>query len=208
LKNDLIENKIIGEPRSMIITCGAGGLSAVGTHFFDLCSFLLNSTVKSVQAFPVDKNLQNPRGKEFRDPGGYLVLNFKNNTRSFLDLGDDVGVNPLIEIIGEYGRVIINEIEKKITITCRSEEDKQKPTHLYGLPNSIIKNEKFSMGSLDEMIKNMVNNVISKSELIFTAKMAKEKVEIYSAIRKSFETGKLAELPITDEYYEKDFMVT
>jgi len=35
LKKNLFEENIIGEPRTVIITCGAGGLSAVGTHFLD-----------------------------------------------------------------------------------------------------------------------------------------------------------------------------
>jgi len=207
LKNDLTQKNIIGQPRSMIITCGAGGLSAVGTHFFDLCSFLLDSPVKSIYAFSVDKNLPNPRGKEFRDPGGYVVLNFRNDSRAFLDLGDDLGINPLIEIIGEYGRIIINEMEKEITITGRNYEDKKKSKHLYALPNPKIKSE-FLMESLDEMIKNMIQNVISKSDLAVTAHMAKEKVEIYSAVRKSFDSGKMVSLPLDDEYYEKNFMVT
>ena len=35
-------NKKIGVPKSIIITCGAGGISTVGTHFLDLCTYLLN----------------------------------------------------------------------------------------------------------------------------------------------------------------------
>ena len=35
-------NKKIGIPKSVIITCGAGGISTVGTHFLDLCTYLLN----------------------------------------------------------------------------------------------------------------------------------------------------------------------
>jgi hypothetical protein len=54
----------------------------------------------------------------------------------------------------------------------------------------------------------MIENLISKNTLKSSADMARDKVEIYSAIRKSFETLELIELPITDSYYEKQFMVT
>ena len=69
-------NKKIGIPKSVIITCGAGGISTVGTHFLDLCTYLLNEKIISVVAFPINKNLPNPRGNEFEDPGGYLIFEF------------------------------------------------------------------------------------------------------------------------------------
>jgi len=208
LKNDLYQKNIIGKPRSVIITCGAGGLSAVGTHFFDLCSFLLQSKVKSVSAFPVDKNLPNPRGKEFKDPGGYVLLNFEDGARAFLDLGDDLGIKPVIEIIGEFGRIVVDEQNKTLVVSGRSTEDRKKPMNLYVLPNPIIKNDPFVLESLDEMITTMLHNLISDSEVTVQVELAREKVEIYSAIRKSFETGFPVTLPLKNEFYEKEFMVT
>jgi len=208
LKNDLFQKNIIGKPRSVIITCGAGGLSAVGTHFFDLCCFLLQSKVKSIYANSVNKNWPNPRGKEFSDPGGYVLLNFENETRAYIDLGDDLGLKPLIEVVGEYGRIMIDEQNKTISVSSRSNEDRKKPMHLYVLPNPTIRNGSFNLESMPEMITKMIQNLISDSEILMPAKIAKEKVEIYSAIRKSFDTHTPVELPLKDEYYDKEFMVT
>ena len=208
MKSDLYDNHIIGKPRTVIITCGAGGLATLGTHFFDLSSYLLNDKVKSVYAVSVNKNLPNPRGKEFEDPGGYLILTFENEGRAYIDFGDDLGLQHSIEIIGEYGRIIIDESNEKITIRARSDEDRKKPKHLYGLPNPVIRDQSFKLGTLTELIEKMLKNLISESNLIVTAEMAKENVVIYSAIRKSYDTKKPSDLPISDEYYEKEFMVT
>jgi len=208
LKKDLYQKNIIGNPRTVMISCGAGGLSAYGTHLFDLCSFLLDSKVSSLHAIPVDKNLPNPRGEKFKDPGGYILFIFENGSRAFLDLGDDLGLQPLIELVGEYGRCLIDDLNKTITVRGRSEEDREKPNNFYGLPNPIIKNDSFDIGTMNEMITNLMKNLISADTLTVTPEMAKHKVEIYSAIRKSFDTKETVSLPLKDDYYEKEFMVT
>ncbi len=205
---DLYENQIIGNPRSIIITCGAGGLSTVGTHYFDLCSFLLKSKVKSIYAVSVDKKLTNPRGSQFNEPGGYVVMNYENECRVFIDMSDDLSLNPIVEIIGEHGRARINEIEKTILITGRTDNDKNKAKNLYGLPNPVIKNEKFDLEDVEESTKKMIENLISNLELVSTSELARQNVEIYSAIRKSFEEKCIVHLPLDGNYYEKIFSVT
>ena len=206
--NLLFKENCIGTPRSIIISSGAGGISTLGTHYVDLAIFLLNSKIKSVFAIPINKNLPNPRGSQFEDPGGYFLLNFENEARSFFEMGDDLGLQPKFEIIGEYGRMIIDEFNDALIIRARSDNDKQKENHFYGIPNPIIKKSILNFEPIEILIKRMIENLISKNTLKSSADMARDKVEIYSAIRKSFETLELIELPITDSYYEKQFMVT
>ena len=206
LKNEL-DKMVIGKIKTIIITSGAGGLAAVGTHYFDICSYLFDATPKSVYAVSVNCNIPNPRGSEFVDPG-YLILNFDGKRRAFLDLGDDLGVQPLIEIIGEYGRVKIDIINDTISICKRRDEDIEKPNYLYGLPNIVVKNESLNMGSLPDLIENVVENLLSDEDVLCDAKIAKNNVEVYSAIRESFSTGKAVNFPITGEFYKKEFVIT
>jgi predicted dehydrogenase len=201
-------NKKIGIPKSIIITCGAGGISTMGTHFLDLCTYLLHEKVISVVAFPINKNLPNPRGSEFEDPGGYLIINFENEKRAFIDMGDDLGLQPKIEIIGSYGRIEINEITKKIIGKARKDEDQEKPMRFYGLDNQEFINESFNFESINELIKKMIKNIISDEKLKVTVEMAKDKVEIYSAIRKSFDIGEIVSLPLDPHYTDNEYMVT
>ena len=208
LKKNILEQNILGKPKSIVITSGAGGLSALGTHFFDFCAFILEGKVKSVFAMPVDKNLSNPRGTEFKDPGGYVLLTFDNETRAFIDIGDDLGVQFMIEVVCEYGRIIIDELNKTLTIRARTKDDRSKPRHLYVLPNPIISSEPFEQETKQIWIKKLIENLISTDDIVVTSSMAKEKVEIYSAIRKSFDTQKIVYLPLDDVYYSKEFMVT
>ncbi len=99
LLEKLYKNNIIGDPKTIIITSGAGGISTLGTHFIDLCTLLLSKKVQSVFGIAINKNHPNPRGENFEDPGGYFILNFENEKRAFIDMGDDLGLQPKIEII-------------------------------------------------------------------------------------------------------------
>ena len=208
LLQKLYQEKIIGDVRTVVVTSGAGGISTLGTHFIDLATLLLSEKIKSVFAIPINKNHPNPRGENFEDPGGYFILNFENEKRAFVDMGDDLGLQPKIEIIGTFGRIEINEISKKIVGYARNKQDQEKPMKFYGLENQVILDEVFDLESINSLIKNMIKDLVSENILKMRANMAKEKVETYSAIRKSFDTGENVILPLKDVYYDKEFMVT
>ena len=208
LLNKLNQNKIIGDVKSIIITSGAGGISTLGTHFIDLCTLIFSEKVKSVYCVSINKNHPNPRGELFEDPGGYLVLNFYNEKRAFIDMSDDLGLQPKIEIIGSYGRIEIDEINKKIIGYSRKMDDRDKPMHFYGLENQLIIDESFDFESLNVLVKKMIEDIISNEKLQMTPDLARDKVEIYSAIRKSFDSNEIISLPLEGEYYEREFMVT
>ena len=54
----------------------------------------------------------------------------------------------------------------------------------------------------------MIEDIISNEKLQMTPDLARDKVEIYSAIRKSFDSNEIISLPLEGEYYEREFMVT
>ena len=96
---DLYEEQIIGKPKTVIIISGAGGLSTVGTHYFDLCSFLLKSKVKTIFAISVDKKLTNPRGS-----GLFCAFDLPNS-----DQRDN-----LIKLIAEEGALMLGSGHRSI----------------------------------------------------------------------------------------------
>jgi len=208
LLDKLNKNKIIGDVKSIIITSGAGGISTLGTHFIDLCTLIFSEKVKSVYCVSINKNHPNPRGELFEDPGGYFILNFYNEKRAFIDMSDDLGLQPKIEIVGSYGRIEIDEINKKIIGYSRKMDDRDKPMRFYGLENQLIIDESFDFESLNVLVTKMIEDIISNEKLQMTPDLARDKVEIYSAIRKSFDSNEIISLPLEGEYYEREFMVT
>lgn len=208
LNNILYHDSLIGNPQTVMITSGAGGISTLGTHFIDLIRIILQSRIKSIYAVAIDHKLENPRGKQFEDPGGYAILNFQNKKRAFLEMSDDIGIQPKIEIIGEFGRIIIDELNNRITILARNKEDQCKKMRLYVLPNPVIYDTSFDFENITELTKKMIVNLISNKKLKASSNIIRDDIEIYSAIRKAFDTKKLVQLPLNDAYYHKEFMVT
>lgn len=204
----LYAENVIGKPRSVIITSGAGGIATLGIHYIDLISYLLNGNIISVFAIEINKNLPNPRGKQFVDPGGYFILNLDNESRAFIEMGDDLGLQPKIEIIGEYGRMVIDEFNNNILIRSRRKKDRLARRRLYGLSNPVTKNDSLNFESMEILMKNMLNNLISNKKIKSTELEGKKVVEVYSAIRKSFVTKKMVKLPLKGEFYKKEFMIT
>ena len=131
---ELIREGTIGELCHSCFVCGGGLLACNGSHFFDLMRFISDSEATSVTAYVDKRGSPNPRGKEFNDPGAYGIVRFKNGMRGFLDMYEDLGVQPRIEIVGSLGRIIIDEINNSWSVESREEKDRTQPLGKYDLP--------------------------------------------------------------------------
>lgn len=95
----------IGKIYHVNIVAGAGGLGCIGAHWFDLCSWLLDTRPTWVVG-SVDRNpAPNVRGPQFYDPGGRGLIGFDNDMTASVELSGGIGVLPVIQIIGAKGFV-------------------------------------------------------------------------------------------------------
>ena len=78
-----ILNKAKEKITSVIINSPSAGLGNMGSTFFDLGFFFFNCPPKSIVSWIDKMNTVNPRGQEFKDPGGYGIINFLNNKKLF-----------------------------------------------------------------------------------------------------------------------------
>jgi len=131
---DQIRRGTIGDLCHFHFVCGGGLLACNGSHFFDLMRFISDSEAISATAYVDKRGSPNPRGKEFNDPGAYGILRFKNGMRGFLDMYEDLGVQPRMEIVGSIGRIIIDEINNSWSVESREEKDRTQPLGKYDLP--------------------------------------------------------------------------
>ena len=82
----------------------------MGSVFFDLSLYLFKEKPVSVYCKIDKNNTINPRGKKFKDPGGYGLVNFKNNKRLFFDLSEDTGLPYTMILKSKNYEFIIDEI--------------------------------------------------------------------------------------------------
>jgi predicted dehydrogenase len=142
-----LDQGVIGEVESIYCSMGGGQMACNGTHMIDLASFLFDRQTKQVVGFLNDKQILNPRGEQFTDPGGYAVIHFEDHKRMFFEMTDDLGIPPIFIISGTYGRVVIEELKRFYTIESRKKEDRKLSITRYGTQLSDI--EQISITDLD-----------------------------------------------------------
>jgi predicted dehydrogenase len=131
---DLIGEGLIGKLSHFWFTCGGGLFAGNGSHFMDLARMLSCSEPVSVAGTIDATGTPNPRGAQFQDPGAVALYRFDNGMRVVIDMFEDLGVPPRIEIVGSIGRILIDEVEGRWEVSLRQGEDRVKPVTDYWLP--------------------------------------------------------------------------
>lgn len=116
-----------GELRSVWIQRPGIGLGCLGTHNFDLVRFLADRDVERVTAWVDDFVGPNPRGSQYVDPGGLVVMELGNRVRGVVSQIED-GAGPMaVEIDLTRARIRIDERFDSVEILERDPTVKTGP---------------------------------------------------------------------------------
>ena len=124
---DSINSDVIGPVRHMYARTGSVGLGNEGTHIVDKMRQLIDSEVAWVSGILDRTGTPNPRGPQYKDPGGWGMMMFKNGARAFIDTSEDMCGPPVWEIVGTYGRVFVEELHNNWKILARKPEEREIP---------------------------------------------------------------------------------
>ena len=128
----LLREGIIGEPRHFYFSCGSTGIGNFAIHFFDTVRLLTGSEPDWMVGFLDRTGTPNPRGRDFVDPGGYGIISMKNGARFFVDTSEDTGVQYSFQVVGTWGRIVIDELNDEWRIRARDAEGRSQPLTRYG----------------------------------------------------------------------------
>ncbi|HBZ81742.1 Gfo/Idh/MocA family oxidoreductase [Brevibacillus sp. FSL K6-0770] len=193
-----LRSGIIGSVESIMFSMGGGQMGCNGTHFIDLAGYLLEQNVVQVCGFLNDENIANPRGANFKDPGGYAIVHFEAGARMFFEMAEDLGIPPLMVINGKCGRVTINEIERFYLIETRNEDDWALPVTRYGTPLRRVEKEKLELDI--HALSHDLLQAVFQDEAPADPEYAVKALEAVIGIHLSHEKGnKQIALPIADE---------
>ena len=164
--------------------------------------FYSRSEVSWVSGFLDETGTPNPRGAHYKDPGGWGMLMFKDGTRAFLDTCEDTGVPHVFEIVGTYGRVVIEEMNNHWQILARSEEDRKLPLTRYPTPIHRIRTFEPLPWDVKEFTKSGLR------ELIFENKSSCTGIDGFKALESiiafhvsSKKKGDKVSLPLEKEFH-------
>ena len=123
----IITASTLGKIVQIYFDMGGGQLTSNGGHLFDLARYLTNSEPEKIFAKIDNKKTPHPRGKKFKDPGGYGILLMKNKVRVLFDMSEDYGTPTIIKILCEYGYILIDEKNKYWRCFARRKIDRKQP---------------------------------------------------------------------------------
>jgi len=198
----LIGNGVIGKIAHMYAQVGSVGLGNEGTHIIDKMRYFSDSEVAWVIGFLDQTGTPNPRGPQYKDPGGWGMMQFKNGTRAFIDTCEDTGVPSVLEIVGTYGRIIIEELNNNWTILARSEEDRKLPLTKLLTPIKPVMMFPTLPWDVKEFTKMGLKELIFQNKVTCSADDGCKAIESIIALHASHQQGgKKIDLPLPQEYH-------
>jgi len=166
----------------------SAGLGNMGSIFFDLCNYFLEEKIISVSCQIDTTGTINPRGKIFKDPGGYGFVKYRNNKKIFFDLSENTSMPYQIILKSKNLEVSIDEINNEFIVKERPNKFKKKPPYYYLYrpdKKKLVKTQKYDViqltkYSINELFKkkfkNNIINSIKAMEIVFGCH-ASQKIE-------------------------------
>jgi predicted dehydrogenase len=197
-----------GALRAFIITQGAGGLGNLGTHYFDLANWLFGITPQAVAGFGTHPEAANPRGAQFDDIGGTVVVSYPGQRRLMLEIGDDIGAIGGYEFRFERGRVLMPFVSEPPRLYARREDVRDHPKHFYGAPLEELSFGDFAPADVVQGTAGVFQDLIAGTKTAgATLTEATTALEVMIAARLSIETGQVMTLPLTAEHRSRHYAV-
>src|SRR5262249_51142347 len=104
-KSVLCSKDLCGMTSVHMVTASVG-MAMIGTHMFDLFSFMTGEKVREVAAWLCPDTSTNPRGEQFKDSGGTVVLATENGKRFYLNAGTQQGHGITVVYGAKYGQLV------------------------------------------------------------------------------------------------------
>lgn len=105
---DTFEKLDAGRLLTINISGGALGIGCNGIHYIDLFNYLFKQTPLTIYSSLDLNSVMSPRGAQFKDHGGLIVLNYPKG-RATLELCSQSSVGICMHLVFEYGRIVIND---------------------------------------------------------------------------------------------------
>ncbi|MEK7511126.1 MAG: Gfo/Idh/MocA family oxidoreductase [Patescibacteria group bacterium] len=128
----------IGEVRLVsVFIGGARGLGCVGSHYVDMMRLLIKSEPVSIHGRLDRTGTPNPRGEQFRDPGGVAVYEFENGARGILEMFEDYSLPPYLVVVGTKGRITADIAQNRWQLEVYADKEWSYPSFLVDTPPTL-----------------------------------------------------------------------
>lgn len=109
---DIVERGRIGQLRSITISCGGERLGMLATHWIHFSRQMTGVEVASVYGWLGEITEPDPRGPQFRDFPGQILIVFQNGAKAFIEQGQGIALPPRYTIVGTTGQIFNDQLAK------------------------------------------------------------------------------------------------
>ena len=185
----LVADDAIGRLRHISFSCGSTGLGNFVTHAFDTMRFLFDGEAVSVTGWIDRTGTPNPRGMSFVDPGGFGVVLFEDGQRGFVDASEDTGVQYVFNVVGEYGRIVIDELNGEWHVRARTADTRGAPLTRYGSPTADVPFEPSEPYDLVTLTRRAICELAGDGPISCTGDDGRRSLELVVAFHESDAAG-------------------
>lgn len=156
----LLNSELFGGFTSLAVNSINTGIAMMGSHCIDLLEFFSDSTSQTVSAWLKDSDVVNPRGGQYSDSGGLVVIHTKKGQPLMMDFPINQGQGREMLACGRYGMIRFDLDNGCLKGFVRTEADRVLPFSRSDLKNVDITSE---LGKTDyplasiEHIRNLFN---------------------------------------------------
>lgn len=130
----IVSSKRLGKLIKFSVTAGNIGLAMNAIHYIYLFLEITKSKTNKVSAIFENKNLPSPRGKEFLDKSGQIIIENKNKQFFYISALNKIGYGINVIYNFEKGNVYFDELNSLCIESCRKIKYFNLPTYKYSLP--------------------------------------------------------------------------
>lgn len=165
------------------------GLGCLATHSFDTVRFLTGLNAKSVSAWVDDPVRSNPRGAEFVDPGGLVVIDLGRGARAVVAQIEDGAGPASVEIDLTAGRVRLDEKSGEVEVLERDLSVTPGPGRPAAYRRAAVPAELSAKVDMRQGLAAMLGQLLSDGPLDCEAAHGRASIEILAAAHLSQRRG-------------------
>lgn len=129
-----LNSKEFGGISCMTVVGGNFGLAMNGIHYFEAFRFMTDEKPWRVMAWLDRKLVPNPRGKQFKDRSGCVIVETKSGKKLILQCSVGQGHGIHVTYAARNGWITVDELTGRIQASVRQAKFRGEPTTRYALP--------------------------------------------------------------------------
>jgi predicted dehydrogenase len=202
-----IQEKKYGELLSVNIMRNGIGLGCLATHSFDLANFLFDAFPSRITAWVDQPYTKNPRGEQFVDPGGLVILDYGSDKRAIVSQIERASGPMIVQLHFEHARMSIDVKHGTLELIEKKMESNNIPVKPIVLDKSINPHEYQVTHDTVYLMEKIIDNLLSNDAMIADVLHGAMSVEILVAAYMSSENANMpVQLPLSDTKYINKFL--